>query len=61
MSDQHQTCEDPGCATCQDRLRLAALDIERGLRPAGRLMRAAARVKANARSLKKHALDNPRE
>ena len=51
MTDPHPTCEDPDCATCEERIRLASLGIERGLRPAGRLLLAAARVKAIARRL----------
>lgn len=52
MSNQHRTCEDPSCTTCQERLRLAALEIERKLRPAGRLKLAAAKVKERARRLR---------
>lgn len=53
MSDQHPTCEDPSCAICQERVRQAALKIERGLRPAGRLQQVAAKIKAHARRLSK--------
>ena len=51
MSDQHPTCEDPDCAICKERVRLAALKIERGLRPAGRLRQIAAKIKEHARRL----------
>jgi len=49
---EHPVCEDPSCLICQERLRLATLDIERKLRPAGSLLRAAAKVKARARRLR---------
>ena len=47
----HTTCEDPGCAICQERARLVALKIERGLRPAGNLRRVIAKIKERSRRL----------
>lgn len=52
MSASHPTCEDPNCAICQERLRLAALKLERGLRPAGQLRQTIAKIKEHARRLR---------
>jgi len=48
----HVTCEDPTCVICQERERIAALKIERGLRPTGNLRLTVAKIKERARQLR---------
>jgi len=49
--NEHATCEDPSCAICQERVRRAALKIERGLRPEGNLRLTVEKIKERARRL----------